>query len=172
MFPLEAVRPGFQAFHSLFQVVHALTSSRCRSSARRGLLLAHVGREDRSRQGPLLGTLRLLPGRSERPPNNGRRPWPSVDVRKDAQSRDEHAGQLLTLIPSLSKINAWKRFRATSCVDISKRWSCPRWSGARRTAWRSCTAWTKPVAGCCGSRKGRCIRRCIGWKRLAAVAGL
>src|SRR5262249_26665210 len=76
-------------------------------------------------------------------------------------------GQLLTLILSLSRINAWKRFRATSCVGISKRWSCPRWSGARRTAWRSCTAWKKPVAGCCGSRKGRCTRPCTGSKRPA-----
>jgi hypothetical protein len=25
------------------------------------------------------------------PPNNGRRPWPSVDVRKDAPGRDENA---------------------------------------------------------------------------------
>ena len=28
---------------------------------------------------------------SERPPNKGRRPWPSVDVRKDAPGRDEIA---------------------------------------------------------------------------------
>src|SRR5262249_13814326 len=78
-------------------------------------------------------------------------------------------GRLLILIPSLSRINAWKRFRATNCVGISKRWSSPRWSGARRTDWRYCIGWKKPVAGCCDSRKGRCIRPFTGSKKPAPV---
>jgi hypothetical protein len=39
----------------------------------------------------LVKRLRRLPGRGERPPNYGWRPWPSVDVRKDAPGRDENA---------------------------------------------------------------------------------
>jgi hypothetical protein len=39
----------------------------------------------------LVNRFRRLPGRGKRPPNNGRRSWPGVDVRRDEPSRDEQA---------------------------------------------------------------------------------
>src|SRR5262249_14837139 len=66
----------------------------------------------------------------------------------------------LTVIPSLSRIMTWKPSAATNCAGTWKRWSSPRWSGARRTAWKSCAAWKKRAAACFDSRRGRCIRPC------------